>query len=53
MKTCCTHVVQNKLILEIGAKPTCSPPGMRKRDCAFFSYLPTDWLCYCHLATDL
>jgi len=35
-----------------GQRPTHSPPGMRKtRQC--ISCLPTDWLCYCHLANDL
>jgi len=28
-----------------------APPSMRRRDC--ISYLPTDWLCYCHLASEI
>jgi len=31
--------------------PTCSPPGIRIVRLRI-SYLPTDWLCYCHLADD-
>ena len=35
-------------ITKLKSGATCSPPGMRKREC----YLLTDWLCYCLLAND-